>query len=113
MNHMKKYKYISTFFTLLLVTLLNVSFPAEAAGKSPNIIIIFADDLGYGDLSCYGHPSIKTPHLDRMAAEGMRFTDFYVAWLVAKADGCFTEFPPADCRSRKSPLPKHSKQKVT
>jgi len=45
----------------------------------PNIIVILADDLGYGDLSCYGHPTIRTPHLDRMAAEGMRFTDFYSA----------------------------------
>jgi len=45
----------------------------------PNIIIILADDLGYGDLSCYGHPTIRTPNLDKMAAEGMRFTQFYVA----------------------------------
>lgn len=43
----------------------------------PNVVIILADDLGYGDLGCYGHPTIRTPHLDRMAAEGMRFTDFY------------------------------------
>jgi arylsulfatase A-like enzyme len=42
-------------------------------------VIILADDLGYGDLGCYGHPSIRTPNLDRMAAEGMRFTDFYSA----------------------------------
>ncbi len=49
------------------------------AARAPNIVIILADDLGYGDLSCYGHPSIRTPNLDRMAVEGMRFTDFYVA----------------------------------
>lgn len=47
--------------------------------EAPNLVIIFADDLGYGDLGCYGHPSIRTPHLDRMAAEGLRFTDFYSA----------------------------------
>lgn len=50
---------------------------ARSAGAPPNIVIIYADDLGYGDLGCYGHPSIRTPNLDRMAAEGMRFTDFY------------------------------------
>lgn len=55
----------------------------EAAGTNrPNVIIILADDLGWGDLGCYGHPSIHTPNLDRMAAQGMRFTDFYSAGEV-------------------------------
>lgn len=52
---------------------------SQAQAAPPNIVVIFADDLGYGDLGCYGHPSIRTPNLDRMAAEGMRFTDFYSA----------------------------------
>jgi arylsulfatase A len=46
--------------------------------KSPNFIIIFVDDQGYQDFGCYGSPMIKTPRIDRMAAEGVRFTDFYV-----------------------------------
>lgn len=50
-----------------------------AAVEKPNFVLILADDLGYGDLGCYGHPTIRTPHLDRMAAEGMRFTEFYSA----------------------------------
>ena len=50
-----------------------------AAANRPNIVIILADDLGYGDLACYGHPTIKTPNLDRMAAQGMKFTQFYSA----------------------------------
>jgi arylsulfatase A len=54
----------------------------SGSGRPPNIVIILADDLGYGDLGCYGHPSIRTPNLDRMAAQGMRFTDFYVAACV-------------------------------
>jgi arylsulfatase A len=52
------------------------------ATRRPNIIIILADDLGWGDLGCYGHPSIRTPNLDRLAAQGMRFTDFYSAGEV-------------------------------
>jgi arylsulfatase A-like enzyme len=43
------------------------------------MVVILADDLGWSDLGCYGHPSIHTPHLDRMASEGIRFTDFYFA----------------------------------
>lgn len=53
-----------------------------AAAQRPNIIIIFADDLGYGDLGCYGSPTIRTPHLDRMADEGIRMTSFYAAAAV-------------------------------
>ena len=53
------------------------SFAAQPS--SPNIVIILADDLGYGDLGCYGSPTIRTPHLDRMASTGLRFTDFYAA----------------------------------
>ncbi|MFO1065031.1 MAG: sulfatase [Pirellulales bacterium] len=49
------------------------------ADDRPNVIVLFADDLGYGDLGCYGSPTIRTPNLDRMAREGMRFTDFYSA----------------------------------
>ncbi len=47
-------------------------------GQKPNFVVIFADDLGYGDLAVYGHPTFQTPHLDKMAAEGVRFTEFYV-----------------------------------
>lgn len=52
---------------------------ALAAALAPNLIVIFVDDMGIGDLSCYGQKSYKTPHLDRMAREGVRLTDFFVA----------------------------------
>jgi len=51
----------------------------RSAEKSPNFIIIFTDDQGYQDLGCFGSPNIRTPNIDRMAAEGTKFTDFYVA----------------------------------
>src|SRR5438552_16912 len=50
-----------------------------SAADQPNFVVIFADDLGYGDLGCFGHPTIRTPHLDRMAREGMKLTQFYSA----------------------------------
>jgi arylsulfatase len=52
---------------------------AAIAGKRPNIVVILTDDQGYGDLSCHGHPILRTPNLDRLHAEGVRFTDFHVS----------------------------------
>ena len=51
----------------------------RATGAPPNVVIIFLDDVGYGDLGTYGHPNIRTPNIDRMAAEGVRLTGFYAA----------------------------------
>jgi len=71
-----------TFRVVILLTALLSGLPwgqAQTAAQKPNFIVIFADDLGYGDLECYGHPTIKTPNIDRMAAEGQRWTSFYVA----------------------------------
>ncbi len=51
----------------------------SAQSQSPNFVILLADDLGYGDLGCYGNTNIRTPHLDRMATEGARLTEFYAA----------------------------------
>src|SRR5918993_5276589 len=51
--------------------------PQRAPAAPPNIVFILADDLGYGELGSYGQRRIRTPRLDRMAAEGMRFTQFY------------------------------------
>src|SRR6188508_3672921 len=47
--------------------------------RPPNIVVVFTDDQGYGDLGSFGHPTIRTPNLDRLAAEGQRWTSFYGA----------------------------------
>ena len=52
------------------------------APRPPNIVVILADDLGYGDIGCYGSPRIRTPHLDALAAGGLRFTDFHSSGAV-------------------------------
>ena len=61
----------------LLVLLLTAPGATAAADRPPNVILIVADDLGYGHLGCYGQQKIKTPNIDRLAVEGMRFTQFY------------------------------------
>ncbi len=60
-----------------------------AGGKRPNIIYIMADDLGYGDLGCYGQQRIRTPNLDRLAAEGIRLTDHYAGSTVCAPSRCW------------------------
>lgn len=62
---------------VLLASLIGCAPSSDPLDRPPNIILIVADDLGYGDLGSYGQETIRTPHLDRMAAEGLRFTDFY------------------------------------
>ena len=61
-----------------LATLAPDAAHATDAGR-PNIIVILADDQGYGDFSCHGNPVLKTPNLDRLHREGVRFTDFHVS----------------------------------
>jgi len=67
-------KHLLPVFALTLLPL-----SAYAADRPPNVVIVFCDDLGWGDLGCFGNPTIETPRLDRMAAEGQKWTQFYVA----------------------------------
>jgi len=70
---------------LLIFVLFGLTIPTSIAQKQstkPNIILIIADDLGYGDLGCYGQQKIKTPNIDKLATNGMRFTQFYSGTAV-------------------------------
>src|SRR5205823_2831413 len=83
--------------TLVAMAILAGPAAAQPAGtpRPPNIVVVFADDLGYGDVGCFGAKGYATPHIDRLAAEGIRFTDFYVAQAVCSASrtalltGCY------------------------
>src|SRR5689334_20824873 len=77
-------------FLTLVLCLLPFALPtlAQDQPRRPNIIFILADDLGYGDLGCYGQQKIKTPNIDRLAAEGLKFTDFYAGATVCAPSRC-------------------------
>ena len=68
---------MKSLLPLLFIPLLCSTY-ASAEAKQPNIVILFADDLGYGELSCQGNPEIPTPHIDSLAKNGVRFTAGYV-----------------------------------
>ncbi|MGQ1891314.1 sulfatase family protein [Thermophagus sp. OGC60D27] len=77
---------LTRFFVLLGIAIFCLSIEASGIKKDetskPNVVIIFTDDQGYQDLGCYDSPKIKTPNIDKMAEEGIRFTDFYVSASV-------------------------------
>ena len=69
-----------------ILSLLSLMLPLTfaAANEKPNVVFILADDLGYGDLSCYGHPYAKTPHIDGLAKSGTRFTRYYATGVTCQ-----------------------------
>jgi arylsulfatase A-like enzyme len=82
-NHLLIYILLFCFFTQSSsIFAKNKNIISNKSTDKPNIILIFADDLGFGDLSCYGHPTIHTPRLDKMAQEGIKLTAFYTAASV-------------------------------
>ena len=76
MNRVDHWKHACLAATTLLLCGAQLA-PAAEPSKRPDIILIVADNLGHGDLSCYGCPDIQTPNIDRLATEGVRFSNFY------------------------------------
>jgi arylsulfatase A len=86
--HRQRFLRLSIFLVCIWMSSI-AGYGQVAQGTTPksalpkyNVIILFADDLGYGDLGCYGHPTIRTPYLDKMAFEGQKWTNFYVGSSV-------------------------------
>ena len=73
----KRIRLSCVFLALLAAFGFAASAPAQDAAGKPNIVLILADDLGYGDLGCFGQEVLKTPRLDAMAAQGVRVTQLY------------------------------------
>lgn len=116
MDHLLRFRRRGTIRRIATITLLAVAALAFAgctesskggggsggtggttAGSRPNIVFVFADDMGYGDLGSYGNTEVATPNLDQMAAEGVRFTQFYSAHAVcspSRAALLTGRFPP-------------------
>jgi arylsulfatase A-like enzyme len=90
MNHTKLtlLNIISLVSIYIAITILLTSCSLEEPNRTPNIIFILADDLGYGDLSCYGQKKFKTPNIDQLAAEGIRFTQHYAGSTVCAPSRC-------------------------
>jgi hypothetical protein len=81
MEHLPLRRGLFLLTTLILTPLVALA-AAEPPPPKPNIVFLFADDLGWGDLRCYGHPYAQTPHLDKLAAEGTRFTQCYATGVT-------------------------------
>lgn len=99
---------IGTFLALfvLLAALAPVAAGTATPAEKPNILFILADDLGYGELGCYGQKWIQTPRLDRLAAAGLRFTDCYAGSTVCAPSRCvlMTGLHTGHCRVRGNAL---------
>lgn len=94
-NLFSKFCYTATFVAMTCSYASSAESEQDTVRSTPNIVLIFADDLGYGDVGCFGATNWKTPNLDRMASEGIRFTSFLVSQPVCSASraslltGCY------------------------
>src|SRR5690348_86244 len=102
-------KAVKTLFIALISLAASARLSAADAAK-PNVILLITDDQGYGDLSCHGNPVLKTPRLDRLHDESVRFTDFHVEPMCSPTRGeimtgicAFRNGATAVCQGRSMP----------
>lgn len=75
-------RYVTTIYVFLTIAYLAPVHAADLSANKPNIIFILADDSGFADFGCYGHPYARTPNIDKLAADGTRFTQFYATGVT-------------------------------
>ena len=94
-RHLRRFRFTTFCLALGLLFFAVATAVTAAEDRPPNIIVVFADDMGYADLACFGAPNIETPNFDRLVREGRRFTNFHVAQPVCSASraalltGCY------------------------
>ena len=86
---------IARMIGLVLLSIASLCPTEAVAAEKPNILFIFADDWGWGDLGCHGHPYVRTPNIDRLAREGTDFHRFTVASGVCR-DGTLRQVAPVE-----------------
>jgi len=107
---MKKIETFSVFCGIMLSNVADAHTNEKPTEQQPNVIIVFIDDFGYGDLGCYGNTVHRTPVIDQMAREGMRFTDFYVTSGVSTPSrsslmtGCYSQRISMHVNANPTPL---------
>ena len=80
----RKMALLQDSFTLVITLWFSAFWTVQVSAKQPNFLIVLADDLGYGDLGCFGQKVIQTPNINRLAAEGMKLTDHYAGHTVCR-----------------------------
>jgi hypothetical protein len=101
MNIIRRNILLTAVAGITLAYLPGLAAQAAETRKQPNVILILADDLGYGELGCYGSPDAKTPNMDQLAKDGVRCTDGYAAFpvcLLALTRGSFDRSLPGAVR---------------
>ncbi|HBP56084.1 MAG TPA: arylsulfatase, partial [Verrucomicrobiales bacterium] len=97
MNHVRVWQWLLASFLIQIAGLFSIQSATASRPLKPNFIVIFCDDLGYGDIGPFGSKANRTPHLDRMAEEGLRLTSFYVTCSVCTPSrsslmtGCYSQ----------------------
>jgi arylsulfatase A-like enzyme len=103
-------RYVTTIYVFLTIAYLTPVHAADLSANKPNVIFILAEDSGFADLGCYGHPYSRTPNIDKLAEDGTRFTQFYATGVTCcpTRTGLMTSLVGHDAANNKWNQPCHN-----